>query len=71
MKKGSIAFINPTREKKTIKEVLDRAMESSDFNYGVSKQSETKEDTDEEKISEAIKKTPKLEVEIKEVDYYA
>lgn len=69
--KGTIAFINPVKEKKTLKEILDGAFESSDLSYEASKQSKLNEDTAEEKISEAIKNTPKLEVDLKSVDYYA
>lgn len=71
MKKGTIAFINPPREKKTLKEILDKAFESSNLDYEVSKQNNKEEDNSEEKITEAIKNTPKLEVELKNVDYYA
>lgn len=71
MKKGTMAFINPSREKKTLKEILDGAFESSDLSYEVSKESKENEDNAEKKISEAIKSTPKLEVELKNVDYYA
>lgn len=71
MKKGTIAFINPSREKKTIKEILDKAFESSSLDYEVSKQNNKEKDNDEEKITEAIKNTPNLEVELKNVDYYA
>lgn len=68
---GLIAVINPTREKHTINEVLDKAFESSDLCYKVCKQNEVNKDNNEEAISEAIKNTPKLEVELKNVDYYA
>lgn len=71
MKKGTMAFINPSREKKTLKEILDKAFESSSLDYEVSKQNNKEEDNDEEKITEAIKNTPNLEVELKNVDYYA
>lgn len=71
MKKGTMAFINPSREKKTLKEILDKAFESSSLDYEVSKQNNKEEDNSEEKITEAIKNTPKLEVELKNVDYYA
>lgn len=69
--KETIAFINPVKEKKTLKEILDGAFEGANLSYEVSKQSKVNEDTNEEKISEAIKNTPKLEVELKSVDYYA
>ena len=68
---GKIAFINPTREKKTLKEILDGAFENSDLDYEVSKQSEADEDNDEDRISEAIRNTPKLETDLRSVDYYA
>ena len=71
MKKGTIAFINPSREKKTLKEILDGAFESSSLEYEISKQNNKEKDNGEEEISEAIKNTPKLEVELKNVDYYA
>lgn len=71
MKKGTIAFINPSREKKTLKEILDGAFESSSLEYEISKQNNKEKDNGEEGISEAIKNTPKLEVELKNVDYYA
>ncbi|MCI8361792.1 MAG: hypothetical protein HFJ41_01325 [Clostridia bacterium] len=71
MKKETIAFINPSREKKTLKEILDKAFESSNLDYEVSKQNNKEEDNSEEKVTEAIKNTPKLEVELKNVDYYA
>lgn len=71
MKKGTIAFINPSREKKTLKGILDGAFESSSLDYEVSKQNNKEEDNSEEKVTEAIKNTPKLEVELKNVDYYA
>lgn len=68
---GKIAFVNPTREKKTLKEILDGAFENSDLDYEVSKQSEADEDNDEDRISEAIRNTPKLETDLRSVDYYA
>lgn len=71
MKKGTIAFINPFREKKTLKEILDGAFESSSLEYEISKQNNKEKDNGEEEISEAIKNTPKLEVELENVDYYA
>lgn len=71
MKKGTIGFIKPTREKKTLKEILGKAFESSNLDYEVSKQNNKEEDNSEEKVTEAIKNTPKLEVELKNVDYYA
>lgn len=71
MKKETIAFINPSREKKTLKEILDKAFESSNLDYEVSKQNNKEEDNSEEKVTEAIKNTPKLEVELENVDYYA
>lgn len=71
MKKGTIGFIKPTREKKTLKEILGEAFESSNLDYEVSKQNNKEEDNREEKVTEAIKNTPKLEVELKNVDYYA
>ncbi len=66
-----IAFINPTREKKTLKEILDDAFENSHLDYEVSKQSEEDDDNDEDRISEAIRNTPKLETDLRNVDYYA
>ncbi len=68
---GKIAFINPTREKKTLKEILDDAFENSHLDYEVSKQSEEDDDNDEDRISEAIRNTPKLETDLRNVDYYA
>lgn len=64
-------IINPLKEKKTLKEILDGAFEGSSLDYEVPKQDNKEEDNDEEKIPEAIKNTPKLEVELKNVDYYA
>lgn len=66
-----IAFINPSREKKTLKEILDTAFKSLDLDYEVSNQNNEGKENDEERIKEAIKNTPKLEVDLKNVDYYA
>lgn len=68
---GKIAFINPAKEKKTLKEILDKAFESSDLDYEVSKESKANDDNNEERISEAIRNTPKFEADLKNVDYYA
>ena len=69
--KTVIGFINPCKEKKTIKEVLNQAFDSSNLDYEVSKGNDSN-GTDEEKvISEAIRNTPKLEVELQNVDYFA
>lgn len=71
MQKLIIGIINTQKEKKTLKEILDGAFESSNLDYEVSKQSESDDDNDEDRISEAIRNTPKLEADLKNVDYYA
>lgn len=69
--KNIIGFIKPCKEKKTLKEVLDQAFDSSNLDYEVTKANDSNSIDEEKKISEAIKNTPKLEVELQSVDYFA
>ncbi len=69
--KEIIGFINPCKEKKTLKEILDKAFESSNLDYEVSKPNDSNVTYKETLISEAIKNTPELEVELKNCDYFA
>lgn len=71
MQKLIIGIINTQKEKKTLKEILEHALESSDLDYQVSTQREFDEDIDEERISEAIKNVADLKVELNNVDYFA
>lgn len=66
-----IGIINTQKEKKTLKEIIEHALESSDLDYQVSTQREFDEDIDEERISEAIKNVADLKVELNNVDYFA
>lgn len=71
MQKLIIGIINTQKEKKTLKEIIEHALESSDLDYQVSTQREFDEDIDEERISEAIKNVADLKVELNNVDYFA
>lgn len=71
MQRLIIGIINTQKEKKILKEILEHALESSDLDYQVLTQRGFDEDIDEERILEAIKNIPKLETDLKNVDYYA
>ncbi len=71
MGKPIIGIICQKPVKKTLKEILDQAFESSNLDYELSKPNDFNNTDEETVISKAIKNTPELEVELKNCDYFA
>lgn len=62
------------RDRKSKKEIMEKAFESYSFDYVSSKLKNDNEKNDSEKqesFSEAVNRIPNLEINIQEVDYYA